>query len=467
MDLLNEELRLLIESLAEGQTPISIKDADESIGKGLMSLEIPFKSGAIFRIFISKKNLKKEIEDARRKEIQYWRGPGKHLDEQRPQDAMQLLLSGVDKVDTIKTFDRFLDCQNFLRLELRSLDIMYDQTRFKFLPKVPVYSLDTKRFGDTSFKTEELWEKESCWRMAHIDYAHISDGMLYCKKNTKNFFKYGFREGMSLSECRDRYQQGYGDEGWSHPHFIPGLFIAMSQTYQRHQYRRWARGNSGKRDHKGKTNDTRDMYDDEQGGALVSPNGIPESYKSRSVPADHTDSTWQILLTDGPNDQDFAHLYTTNVPSFIIASFASPSKLHFSVPPTETQQNSAAGCGSESGEKKECEYEDASFDFLICHTKIAYEPQNTFRQRLREAITFARDSYRYQRKDTCLSVSYADKCLQSPEEMFLRREWEAQMNVYWEKTTQKMERRTFVSLAAFLRWNWDTVVGSVSYVVAP
>ncbi|KAI0877720.1 hypothetical protein GGS24DRAFT_510585 [Hypoxylon argillaceum] len=278
----------------------------------------------------------------------------------KQRDAIKIMLSGVDPFDTLKILNCLSPSQRFLRVEMERLEIMCGQRGFEFLPAVPIYRLGTilqtcngKISGHHQGST--VSKAESFWRMAHIDYAHISKGMDMFNNYKRNFIVYGIREGMTTSECMDRYEYEYGDGNWNHPHFIPGIFIAMAQ---RHRQKKWV------------------GQERTFGGNEV-----------RNVPANYIAPTWQILLTDGPNDDMYAHLYTTQVPTFLVTCFEKPGQWHPPPSPANVRNNARADYENEDARG------DASFDFLIRHTRISYDPETTFRERLREAIVFSRDSF--------------------------------------------------------------------------
>ncbi|KAJ8109878.1 hypothetical protein ONZ43_g6016 [Nemania bipapillata] len=115
--------------------------------------------------------------------------------------------------------------------------------------------------------------------------------------------------------------------------------------------------------------------------------GIPSRGKAEKNEGDNAAPTWQVLLTDGPNDNMYAHLYTTQVPPYLVNCLETPGKLH--LPPLEADTTKHA---RDEGECKDAQG-DMPFDFLIRHTRISYDPTDTFRIRLREAIIFSRDSF--------------------------------------------------------------------------
>ncbi|KAI0454833.1 hypothetical protein F5B21DRAFT_473638 [Xylaria acuta] len=222
------------------------------------------------------------------------------------------------------------------------LDIMYGTTKYRFLSKVPVYRQETKGSSTAATDDEDTDETGNFWRMVHLNRTDIVDGARRHPEHGENFRQYGVREGMSEDECSDEA---------GHPHFIPGVFIAMAQRYRLEEWD----GQGG--EEKDGQNDKREMA-----------NGAP---------------TWQILLTDGPRDRFCAHLYTAQVPGFIVDSFEAPAA------PTSTQGNGTTD--RENGNRR--------FKFPIRHNRVPYAPFNTFRERLRYAITVDRDGFGTTGKD--------------------------------------------------------------------
>lgn len=192
--------------------------------------------------------------------------------------------------------------------------------------------------------------------MVHLDYVHISEGLAMSRLYKRNFKKYGLAEGMTECEYMDRYEYEYGDGEWNHPHFIPGVFIAMAQRYR---WRQW----------------------DGQKTNRSSKNISKKNKVNNATPI------WQILLTDGPNDNMHAHVYTTQVPPYIINYFETTGKSH--LPPTPANNKKRGRVDHEGvGAGR-----DMPFDFRIRHTRVSYDPNDTFRERLREAITYSRGGF--------------------------------------------------------------------------
>ncbi|KAJ8126872.1 hypothetical protein O1611_g6765 [Lasiodiplodia mahajangana] len=275
----------------------------------------------------------------------------------KQREAMQILLSGVDPRDSLKIRDSLSPSQKFLRVEKEDIKIAYGRMKFHFLPRVPVYRIDVmpdidieadEGITDDGHQGPTAPESEGFWRMVHLDFTHIFDGANTYRKYGRNFRTYGVRHVMTKYEWMDRFEYEYGEGEWNQPHFIPGVFIAMTQRYRR---REW----------------------------------VGQGDEVADVPP-----VWQILLTDGPNDILHAHIYTTQVPDFLVSYFDTPTEMFLPLPPTDTQSNGAADHGSENKE----EIEEVPFDFRIRHTIVAYRPSNTFRERLRESIMLSRDSFR-------------------------------------------------------------------------
>ncbi|TGJ88304.1 hypothetical protein E0Z10_g477 [Xylaria hypoxylon] len=308
---------------------------------------------------------------------------------QRPflrQQIVQFLLSGVDKSDSGNILDRISPSQNFLRLHEDTLSIYYGQHTYTFLRTVPVYRLGTKRNKHHNNNINgDCRESIACsiknfWRMVHLDYTHINEALRQNKWGGKNYRKYGIQQkGMTMEECTVRYDYEQGDGKWSHPNFIPGVFIAMAQRY------RW----SGWKDvRKDKRKDQKEYKHNDKHENGISSGKESETSETRGVPINGVAPTCQILLTDGPNDRTYAHLYTTQVPRFIISSLDEPGQCQFPVPPAKTKDSGV------NGHNNEYQHEDLPFDFPIRHTKIAYEPYESFRQRLRESIVCSHESFR-------------------------------------------------------------------------
>ncbi|KAI1132719.1 hypothetical protein F5Y10DRAFT_292410 [Nemania abortiva] len=276
----------------------------------------------------------------------------------KQREAMQILLSAVDQWDQFSVRKRLLPSQKFLRVEKHALGISYGQKTFQFLLRIPTYrmdampgtnavtndgSIDGRHQGPTTTETKGFW------RMIHIDYAHVFDGMWKFHKLAWAFTIYGVRRGISRYEYSDRYEYEYGKDKWNQPHFVPGVFIAMAQRYQA---RKWT-------------------------GQKAMDDGVSP--------------TWQILLTDGPNDNRHAHIYTTQVPPFLVDCFKTPAKWY---PPPNIQKNGTVDHESETAGGSEPDVGEVPFNFPIRHTMVEYEPHSSFRERLREAIMFSRDSFR-------------------------------------------------------------------------
>ncbi|KAI3338247.1 hypothetical protein F4824DRAFT_460154 [Ustulina deusta] len=326
------------------------------------------------------------------------------------QRAMQILLSGVDNRDVFRIFDRIPPFRNFLRFETEDLYIFYGRQKYRFLWSTSVYRLDTKRNSDDATNSQNAHGEyrestapkiENFWRMVHLDSAHLTEASRKSNKHGRNFLKHGIEQmGMTMEECTVRYDYKRGDDEWSHPHFIPGVFIAMAQRYRSKQWK----GQDGNEE--GARGDTRDgqqeckhkhkhknKHGEEDEDGDTSAKKTPETSKGQSVAVSYTVPTWQVIFTDSVNDCVYAHLYATQVPPFLLACFDKPAQWHSPVPPASTESNGAAAG------KNGCKPEDVSFDFAIRHTRIAYKPHRSFRERLREAITCSRDSFCAANKD--------------------------------------------------------------------
>ncbi|KAI0422596.1 hypothetical protein F5X98DRAFT_99876 [Xylaria grammica] len=302
------------------------------------------------------------------------------------QQIVQFLLSAVDKSDTAKIFDRIRPCQKYLRLDNENISIYFGQRKHTFLSGVPVYRLKTKR--NKHYGTD--YGDENFWRMLHLDYTHIKDALRQNKRYGSNYRKYGVRiRGMTMEECTVRYNYEQGDDKWSHPHFIPGVFIAMEQRY----WNGWWRGQKLQ---KSREKDTRrDEREDPKKRKCnnkheneTSSGKAQKTSEAKSVTVNRVAPTWQILVTDGPNDGTYAHLYTTRVPMFFIKSLDKPAQCQFRDPPASTEHSGV------TKHDKGCKHGDVPFKFAIRHTMIAYKPYDSFRERLREAIVSSRDNLR-------------------------------------------------------------------------
>ncbi|KAI1421863.1 hypothetical protein F5Y12DRAFT_664056 [Xylaria sp. FL1777] len=279
------------------------------------------------------------------------------------QRAMQALLSGVDEHPWFKILNPITPSRDFLRLREENLCIFYGQKRYYFFMGTPVYRLDTQgnnenvnnnevSCGDLRGPTQRN-SIGTFWRMIHLDSTHVSLSIPITRKYGRNFRRYGIRDtGMSMDECTVRYDYEHGDENWSHPHFVPGVFISMEQRYRRNEWN----GQKG---------------------------------REKGVQAD-----WQILFTDSPNDRVYAHLYTTRVPAFLVACFDEPTQWHSPVPSASEESNGA------SERKERNKHGDVPFEFAIRHTRIAYKPYESFRERLRQAIVYSLGSFGDANKNT-------------------------------------------------------------------
>ncbi|KAI1739254.1 hypothetical protein F4680DRAFT_466747 [Xylaria scruposa] len=270
------------------------------------------------------------------------KGRGLHLDLHMP--LVRLLNALYNDESNLKPiiYSQINDGEKFLRVETQRLDIVYGNTKYKFLPQVSVYREDTKRSSSAAVDSVDADEAGNFWRMVHLSWTDLSNGARKYSEYGRNFFRHGILEGMSMCECAD---------GASHPHFMPGIFIAMEQKYRR---RNWY----------GQKGEEKDEKKDKRAGARGTP-------------------TWQILLTNGPAHQPCAHLYTSRVPGFIVDSFEKPARSRILAPPSYTRVN-----GTRGGLKWKW-----GLTFRITHTRIPYMPRETFRQRLRAAITFHRDYF--------------------------------------------------------------------------
>ncbi|KAI0506916.1 hypothetical protein F5B22DRAFT_650231 [Xylaria bambusicola] len=313
---------------------------------------------------------------------------------------LQRLLSGVDEEDCITKLHRVPTLQNFLRLQKENLRINYGKTAYPVLHNVPVYRLNTKvaRSGESNGENpaRDSWQSEVSetetnrfWRLIHVDETHVAESLTKFYKYGRNFRDHGIvARGMSMREATARYEYLPGDE-WFHPHFIPGVFIAMEQRYRRNM---WA----GQKECEEKPNvqgDTRhgqqkDKSEHKHGGKhphqhkkkrtnRMKKQKVGTAYKP---PTSDLAPTWQILVTDGSNDSKSVHLYTAQVPDFIIAALDKPAQRHCSNTPPQ-------------GGKTTTNDEDIRFEFLIRHTSIPHIPYKSFQTRLREAIISSRDSF--------------------------------------------------------------------------
>ncbi|KAI0543668.1 hypothetical protein F4679DRAFT_590256 [Xylaria curta] len=234
------------------------------------------------------------------------------------------------------------DGEKFLRVETQHLDIVYGNTKYKFLPQVSIYRQAIKRSSSAAVDSEDADDGGNFWRMVHLNWTDVASGARRYSEYGRNFCRYGLHEGMSMRECAD---------GAAHPHFIPGIFIAMEQKYR---LGKWCGQNVEEKD--------------EKKGKRAGAHGTP---------------TWQILLTDGPDHHYCCHLYTTRVPGFIVDSFEKPARLPILAPPSHTRVNGTLGVWKGKG----------GFRFRIAHVRIPYMPQDTFRERLRATIIFHRNNY--------------------------------------------------------------------------
>ncbi|KAI1309780.1 hypothetical protein F5Y03DRAFT_57891 [Xylaria venustula] len=320
--------------------------------------------------------------------------------------AMLRLLSGVNKYDTFNVLENISPSDTFLRADVEGLGLFYGKKRYRLLHgtfHTFVYRLGIKR---NKFNSNDTCS--DCpgpfWRMLHLDYVH-ANAATFSNRFGRNFRFHGIRRrGMTMDEYKVRYDYERGCGKWSQPHFIPGFFIAMEQRYRRlkwngqkrkknaqktadHDQQENTRGR--KRERKGKpehSDNHRDQIDNGGDASSVKPldeNNGQVGTTSSAAP------TWQILFTDGHNDHVYAHLYTAQVPPFLIDCFQKPSQWHSPNPTTSAESNGAAEKKNGHGHAQE----DASFDFTISHTRIKYQPYISFPQRLRRAIV--RSHYEY------------------------------------------------------------------------
>ncbi|KAF2968998.1 hypothetical protein GQX73_g4527 [Xylaria multiplex] len=306
------------------------------------------------------------------------------------QQIMQFLLSGVDKSDTGNILGRISPFQNFLVLEEEDLSIYYGPQKYKFLWNVPVYRLGTKLKRNHDNKNNDIdgsYQKSTppFWRMVHLDYTHINEALRQNKRYGSNYRKHGIlKKGMTMEECTVRYDYEQGDGKWSHPHFMPGVFIAMAQRHKRNWWKGQVSGEEAIQ--RNRCKDQKDHKCDKKRENGTSSKEFLKKSEAASGTTDRVAPIWQALLTDGPNDRTYAHLYTTQVPPFLVDSLEKPAQCQFRVPPANTKgrRNTKNGKGNK--------HEDMPFAFAIRHTQIAYKPYRSFRQRLREAIVCSRDS---------------------------------------------------------------------------
>ncbi|KAI1358364.1 hypothetical protein F5Y08DRAFT_350933 [Xylaria arbuscula] len=232
-----------------------------------------------------------------------------------------------------------------------------------------------------------------------------------------------------MKECTVRYDYASGDGRWSHPHIIPGVFISAEQQYR--GIMRKGKKKEGKemrdrgdtngegqndpggqeggqkldqnnsphyendvahdfkhRDKNGEQEETRKMKREGEEEAETStqststhpagpapPDQSPSQTQTQSAAImSDTNTTlpkriWQIIFTDGPNDSVYAHLYTAQVPEYLIKSFKNPARRHV------------------FNDKEEGEQKEVQFEFPIWHTRIPYRPYNTFRERLHHGVS--------------------------------------------------------------------------------
>ncbi|KAI0443247.1 hypothetical protein F4803DRAFT_574797 [Xylaria telfairii] len=254
-----------------------------------------------------------------------------------PQEAMAALLSGVYDGDFHGILPALPSTQStFLRLELQYVDIKYGHKRTRFLCRIPAYRLDINPRSIAAAGNGGPGWARGFWRMVHIDCEAVAHGARKYWADGKNLRQYGTREGILEDEGSD-----------CHPHFIPGVFIAMAQRYR--------------------AKDWDGQQAEEEHGHIDQ----------------HVAPTWQILFTNGTKDNMYAHLYTTQVPGFIQDSFETPARLHAPIASASTQSNATIGR----------ELVHGRFEFRISHTKILYMPSENFRQRLRYAIVIDRDRF--------------------------------------------------------------------------
>ncbi|KAI0976625.1 hypothetical protein F4678DRAFT_480134 [Xylaria arbuscula] len=309
--------------------------------------------------------------------------------------SMQGLLSGVDKHNVRKVLDNFSPSDVFLRRDTVELFLYYGMRKCSVFPDTFAYRLDSKRSGGDKANSENTCGDGVApfWRMVHLDCSHLASAVGLRNRFGRNFRNLGIRRrGMTMDHCTVRYdyQRGYGK--WSQPHFIPGVFIAMEQRYRRGKWMGQKNGDNNqqenkrreKRERKGEPerNDKHPAQDEKGGDASSADNG-------QVVTASGPTPIWQILFTDGQNDHVYAHLYTAQVPPFLVDCFDKPSQWHSPNPTTSAESNGAAENKNGHGHAQD----DAAFEFRICHTRIKYLPYESFRQRLRRAIV--RSHYEY------------------------------------------------------------------------
>ncbi|KAI0854577.1 hypothetical protein F4860DRAFT_522991 [Xylaria cubensis] len=239
------------------------------------------------------------------------------------------------------------DGDKFLRVDTQRVDIVYGDTQYRFLPELSIYRQAIKRSSFAAADDENADEAETFWRMIHLNWTDVCAGARMFPEHGRNFHRYGVAEGMSVHE------RLYGGP---HPYFIPGIFIAMEQRYR---LRKWS----------GQKVEETDEKKDKRAGA-------------------HGTPTWQILFTDGPTHHTCAHLYTTQVPGFIVDSLEKPARSRIPALPTYFVDRSTLKVLKEKG----------GFRFRITHARIPYFPQDTFRKRLRATITFHRDYFETRKK---------------------------------------------------------------------
>jgi hypothetical protein len=224
--------------------------------------------------------------------------------------------------------------QGFLQFQLEFLTIKYGPHSCPLATKVHVFRLITASTMDIGLAINND-HRPGFWRMIYLDGFDIQAWSDKYKRFARNLKLYGDVDYV----CDDPFGS------WRHPHFIPGVFIAMAQRYEKAKW-------YGQRKE------------------LLVGKGAP---------------TWQILISNRRADFVNAHLYTAQVPKFFLDCFNEPGRIHR---PAEADR---AETRNVDARQRNDASEGGQPDFLIRHTPVAHSPVETFLYRLRQAIILSRD----------------------------------------------------------------------------